>query len=142
VGVCNPEKINCLVQWPQTGRCVWGVRSLDIAGGEWPYIQMRRLFMFLEKSVFKATHSHVFKNNGPALWSAIRTQITNFMLGLFQAGYFAGTTPDEAFFVICDRTNNPQNTVDQGIVFCDIGAAPNKPAEFLVFRFQQKALAA
>jgi phage tail sheath protein FI len=141
VGVCNPEKINCLVQWPHTGRCVWGARSLDIAGGEWPFIQMRRLFMFLEKSVFRATHAHVFKNNGPALWSAIQTQITNFLLGLYQAGYFAGNSPDQAFFVICDRTNNPQNTVDQGIVFCDIGVAPNKPAEFIVFRFQQKALA-
>jgi phage tail sheath protein FI len=141
VGTCNPEKINCLVQWPHTGRCVWGARSLDIAGGEWTYIQQRRLFMFLEKSVFNATHLHVFKNNGPALWSAIRTQITSFMLGLYQAGYFAGTSPQEAFFVICDRTNNLQNTVDQGIVYCDIGAATNKPAEFIVFRFQQVALA-
>jgi phage tail sheath protein FI len=140
VGTCNPEKINCLVQWPHTGRCVWGARSLDIAGGEWPYIQMRRLFMFVEKSVFNATHSHVFKNNGPALWTAIRTQISSFLLGLYQAGYFAGTSPDEAFYVICDRTNNPQNTVDQGIVFCDVGIAPSKPAEFIVFRFQQKAL--
>jgi len=142
VGVVYPEKINALVQWPHTGRCVWGARSLDIAGGEWPYIQMRRLFMMVEKSVFNATHSHVFKNNGPALWSAIRTQITNFLLGLYQAGYFAGSSADDAFYVICDRTNNPQNTVDQGIVFCDVGIAPNKPAEFIVFRFQQLALAA
>jgi len=139
-GVVYEEKINPLVQWPHTGRCVWGARSLDIAGGEWPYIQMRRLFMFVEKSVFNATHSHVFKNNGPALWSAIRTQLTSFLLGLYQAGYFAGTSPEEAFFVICDRTNNPQNTVDQGIVFCDVGIAPNKPAEYIVFRFQQLAL--
>lgn len=140
VGVVYPEKINALVQWPHTGRCVWGARSLDIAGGEWPYIQMRRLFMFAEKSVFNATHAHVFKNNGPSLWSSIRTQVTNFLLGLYQAGYFAGESADEAFFVICDRTNNPQNTVDQGLVFCDVGIAPNKPAEYLVFRFQQKAL--
>lgn len=141
VGTVYPEKINCLVQWPHTGRCVWGARSLDIAGGEWPYIQMRRLFMFVEKSVFNATHAHVFKNNGPSLWSAIRTQLTSFLLGLYQAGYFAGDSADDAFFVICDRTNNPQNTVDQGLVFCDIGIAPNKPAEFIVFRFQQKSLA-
>jgi|GEM_PF-2285284 len=140
VGTIYPEKINALVQWPHTGRCVWGARSLDIAGGEWPYIQMRRLFMFVEKSVFNATHSHVFKNNGPPLWAAIRTQLTSFLLGLYQAGYFAGTSPEDAFFIICDRTNNPQNTVDQGLVFCDIGIAPNKPAEFIVFRFQQKAL--
>jgi len=137
VGVAYQEKINCLVQWPHTGRCVWGARSLDIAGGEWPYIQMRRLFMFVEKSVFNATHSHVFKNNGPTLWSAIRTQLSNFLLGLHQSGYMAGTSPSESFFVICDRTNNPQNTVDQGLVYCDIGIAPNKPAEFIVFSFAQ-----
>ncbi len=141
VGTVYPNRINCLVQWPHTGRCVWGARTLDIAGGEWPYIQGRRLFMFLKKSVFNATHGHVFKNNGPQLWSAIRTQVSSFMTGLFQAGYFAGTTPDESFFVVCDRTNNPQNTVDQGIVFCDVGAATNKPAEYLVFRFSQRSLA-
>jgi len=56
---------------------------------------------------------------------------------LFQSGYLAGTSADEAFFVICDSTNNPQNTVDQGIVYCDVGLAANKPAEFIVFRFQQ-----
>lgn len=140
VGIVYDNKINALVQWPHTGRVVWGARSLDAAGGEWPYIQMRRLFMFVEKSVFNSTHIHVFANNGPGLWAKIRTQVSTFLLGLYQAGYFAGTSPAESFFVICDRTNNPQNTVDQGIVFCDVGIAPNKPAEFIVFRFQQKAL--
>lgn len=140
VGVLTENKINCLVQWPYTGRCVWGARSLDIAGGEWPYLQMRRLFMFVEKSVFKATHVHIFKNNGPQLWNEITTQLTNFLLGLYQGGYFAGSTPEDAFFVICNSTNNPQNTIDQGIVFCDVGIACNKPAEYLVFRFSQKSL--
>lgn len=140
VGIIYPEKINALVSWVHTGRVVWGARTLDIAGGEWPYIQMRRLFMFVEKSVFNSTHLHVFKNNGSSLWSAIRTQVVSFLLGLHQSGYFAGNSPDESFFVICDRSNNPQNTVDQGLVFCDVGIAPNKPAEFIVFRFQQLSL--
>jgi len=140
VGIVYENKVNPLVQWPHTGRVVWGARTLDAAGGEWPYIQMRRLFMYVEKSVFNSTHVHVFENNGPALWGKIRTQVSTFLLGLYQAGYFAGTSPADAFFVICDRTNNPQNTVDQGIVYCDVGLAPNKPAEFLVFKFQQKAL--
>lgn len=141
VGVLTEQKINCLVQWPYTGRCVWGGRSLDLAGGEWPYLQMRRLFMFVEKSVFKATHVHVFKNNGPQLWNEISTQLTNFLSGLYQAGYFAGSTADDAFFVICNRSNNPQNTVDRGIVYCDIGIACNKPAEYICFRFSQRSLA-
>jgi len=140
VGVLTENKINCLVQWPQTGRVVWGARSLDASGGEWPYLQMRRLFMFVEKSVFKSTHIHVFKNNGPQLWNDISTQLVTFLAGLQQGGYFAGNTPEESFFVVCNRTNNPQNTVDQGIVYCDVGIAANKPAEFIVFRFSQKSL--
>jgi phage tail sheath protein FI len=140
VGVLNENKINCLVQWPYTGKVVWGARSLDAAGGEWPYLQMRRLFMFVEKSVFKSTHIHVFKNNGPQLWNDISTQLVTFLTGLQQGGYFAGDSPEESFFVVCNRTNNPQNTVDQGIVYCDVGIAPNKPAEFIVFRFTQKSL--
>jgi phage tail sheath protein FI len=141
VGVVYKEKINALVQWPHTGRVVWGARTLDAASGEWPYIQMRRLFMYVEKSVFNATHTHVFENNGPSLWSAIQGQVSTFLKGLYDSGYLAGTSPNEAYFVICDRTNNPQYSVDQGIVYCDVGIAANKPAEFLVFRFQQVALA-
>lgn len=140
VGIIYKEKINPLVSWQPTGKVVWGAKTLDIGGGEWPYIQMRRLFMFCEKSVFNSTHQHVFQNNNSSLWSKIRTQVSTFLLGLHQSGYFAGNSPEESFFVICDRSNNPQNTVDQGFVFCDVGIAPNKPAEFLVFRFQQKAL--
>lgn len=138
--VYKNNKINALVQWPHTGRVVWGARTMDAAGGEWPYIQMRRTFMFVEKSVFNATHVHVFHNNGPALWNKIRTQISSFLLGLHNSGYFAGTTPSESYFVICDRTNNPQVTVDQGIVFCDVGLATNKPGEYLIFRFSQLSL--
>jgi phage tail sheath protein FI len=140
VGVCYQDKLNCLVSWPATGRVIWGARTLDIAGGEWPYIQMTRLFQFVEKSVFNATHVHVFENNGPQLWGRVKLQLDTFLLGLFQQNYFAGTSPKEAFFVICDKTNNPQNTVDQGLMFVDVGLAPNKPAEFVVFRFSQRAL--
>ena len=139
-GVVYEQKINPLVNWSYTGRCVWGARTMDQAGGEWPYIQMRRLFMFVEKSVFRSTHVHAFENNGPQLWNQITIQLVTFLAGLYQGGYFAGSTQDDSFFVICNRSNNPQNTVDQGFVFCDVGIAPNKPAEYLVFRFSQKSL--
>ncbi len=136
-GILNKANINCLIQWPETGRVVWGARTIDAAGGEWPYIQMRRLFMFLEKSVYNAANVHVFKNNGPDLWTAIRTQVSTFLGTLFDSGYFSGDTAEQAYFVICDRTNNSQSTVDQGIVYCDVGVAPTKPGEFIVFRFAQ-----
>lgn len=140
VGTLTDANINALVDWTQTGRCVWGARTIAAAGSEWGYLQARRLFMYVEKSVFNATHIHVFENNGPGLWSKIRLQVTNFLKTLYDQQYFAGSTPDDAFFVICDSSNNPQNTVDLGLVFCDVGIAANKPAEFIVFRFQQKSL--
>lgn len=140
VGYAYENKINCLVGWPQTGQVVWGARTLEAPGGEFPYIQQRRLFQFVEKSVFNSTHIHVFQNNGPALWAAITLQVTNFLMTLFKAGYLAGTTPEEAFFVVCDETNNPQITVDLGLVYCDVGLATNKPAEFAVFSFSQLSI--
>lgn len=141
VGIVYPNKINALVDWPFIGnRVVWGARTGELAGGEFPYIQQRRLFMFLEKSIFNSTHIHVFENNGPNLWSRIRLQVENFLLGLFNENYFSGASPSEAFFVVCDSSNNNANTIAQGLVFCDVGVAPTYPAEFIVFRFQQKSL--
>ena len=138
-GVTNQVGVNNLVQFPTTGRVVWGARTLQI-GGEFPYIQMRRLFMFLEKSVFNNTQQFVFENNGAALQVRVRLAVESFLLGLFTAGYFTGNTPAQAFFVICDASNNSPAQIAQGILTCDIGVAPTRPAEFVVFRFQQKAI--
>lgn len=131
-----PAKINPLIAGPQTGLAVWGVRQIAL-DNQWRYINARRLFMFCEKSVFNATHWIVFENNGAGLWARIKMQLTSFLNNLFGDGYFAGTKPTDAFFVICDETNNPQSNIDLGIVTIDVGIAPNKPAEFVRFRFQQ-----
>lgn len=139
-GLLYANKINPLVGWSYTGRCVWGAKTLDVPGGEWMYIQMRRLFMLMEKSIFNSTHLHVFENNGPSLWANIRFQVNGYLTGLYNDHHFAGNSTEEAFFVTCDSTNNTKETQDRGLVFTDIGAAPTKPGEYLVFRFQQKAL--
>jgi phage tail sheath protein FI len=135
------NKINPLINSPQTGLAVWGVRTIS-SESEWRYINVRRLFMFLEKSVYNATHWIVFENNGPALWARIKAQLNGFLLSLFNDGYFAGTAPSEAFFVIVDDSNNDANTIAAGQVIIDIGVAANTPAEFVRFRFQQVTLAA
>lgn len=131
-----PAKINPLIASPQTGMAVWGVRQIALES-QWRYINARRLFMFCEVSVFNATHWIVFENNGPGLWARIKLQLTSFLNNLFNDGYFAGTKPTDAFFVICDESNNPQSNIDAGVVIIDVGIAPNKPAEFVRFRFQQ-----
>jgi uncharacterized protein len=132
-----PNKINPLISSPQTGMAVWGVRTISPTS-EWRYINARRLFMFLEKSVFDATHWIVFENNGPGLWTRIKAQLEGFLKSLYNENYFAGNSPAQAFFVIVDETNNPPESIDLGQVIIDIGVAPNKPAEFVRFRFQQK----
>lgn len=139
VGVVNLAHVNAMVQWTYTGRAVWGARTLE-AAGEFPYIQMRRLFMYLEKSVFNNTWGFVFENNGPGLQASVKFKIEAFLLGLFTQGYFSGSSPAEAFFVVCDASNNTAENIAKGILTCDIGVAPTRPAEFVLFRFQQKAL--
>ena len=131
-----PNKINPLISSPQTGLAVWGVRTMA-SESEWRYVNVRRLFMFMEKSVFNATHWIVFENNGPALWARIKAQLTGFLNNLYNEGMFAGATPSEAFFVIVDDSNNDASSIAAGQVIIDVGVAANTPAEFVRFRFQQ-----
>jgi len=134
-----PNKINPLISSPQTGLAVWGVRTIA-QESEWRYINARRLFMFLEKSVYNATGWIVFESNGPALWTRIKGQLSSFMTNQFNNGLFFGTTPAEAFFVIVDDSNNDAASIEAGQVIIDVGASPNRPAEFVRFRFQQMTL--
>lgn len=134
-----PARINPLVSGPQTGLAVWGGRTTSLQS-EWRYINARRLFMFVEKSIYNATHWIVFENNGPGLWARIKAQLQGFLNNLFNDGLFAGSTPSQAFFITCDESNNDQSSIDAGQVIIDVGIAPNRPAEFVRFRFQQKTL--
>lgn len=132
-----PCRVNPLISEPQTGTCVWGARTMSL-DPLWRYIQMRRLFQFVEKSTFEATHWVCFENNDATTRTRVKLQMESFLLGLFNQGYFAGANPSQAFYVVCDDSNNPQSIVDQGLLICDIAIAGQKPAEFVVFRFQQK----
>jgi phage tail sheath protein FI len=133
-----PANINPLINTPQTGLVVWGARTFaSTSEAEWRFIQARRTFMFVEKSVFNATHWIAFENNGPALWAKIKAQLGGFLTPLHNDGLFAGNTPTESFFVIVDETNN---NAESSQVVIDVGLAPNRPAEFIRFKFSQKTL--
>jgi len=131
-----PYRVNPLISTATTGRAVWGSRTIA-AQNSWRNINAVRLFMFVEKSTYNSTFWTVFENNGPALWSRIKTQLSSFLNNLFSDGYFAGKNAGEAFFVIVDETNNTAATMNLGQVIVDVGMAPNKPAEFVRYRFQQ-----
>ena len=141
-GSLNPQAINCLREFRVYGDVVWGARTLqgnDQAGSQWKYVPIRRLALFLESSLYDGTQWVVFEPNDERLWSQIRLNVGAFMQGLFLQGAFQGTTPQQAYFVKCDSENNPQASIDLGIVNILVGFAPLYPAEFVVIQIQQMA---
>jgi phage tail sheath protein FI len=137
--VLNPVSLNCLRQFPSTGVVSWGARTLS-SDAEWRYVSVRRMALFLKESLRRGMQWAVFEPNDEQLWDQIRSNIKSFMLGLFRQGAFQGSTPDEAFRVKCDRSTNPQENVDAGIVTAQVAFAPLKPAEFVVIEISQKSL--
>lgn len=134
--VLNPENINSLRFFPDRGNRVWGARTLS-SDPEWLYVNVRRLFIYLEHSIDKATQWVVFEPNGEALWRNITRTIKDFLEVQWRNGALLGATPDEAYFVLCDRSTMSQNDLDNGRLICLIGVAPVKPAEFVIFRIGQ-----
>jgi hypothetical protein len=98
---------------------------------------VRRLFNYLEESILGGTQWVVFEPNDRMLWARIRRTISAFLVNEWRRGALFGSTPDEAFYVICDDSTNTAESIDAGQVICQIGVAPVKPAEFVVFRLAQ-----
>jgi phage tail sheath protein FI len=141
-GSLNTQGINCLRQFRVYGDVVWGARTLqgsDQAGSQWKYVPIKRLALFIESSLYDGTQWVVFEPNAEPLWGQIRLNISAFLQGLFLQGAFQGTTPQQAYFVKCDSENNPQASIDLGIVNILVGFAPLYPAEFVVIQIQQIA---
>ncbi len=133
----NPRGVNCLRFFPGRGFRLWGARTAS-SDPEWKYIGPRRYFLFLEHSIDRSTQWAVFENNGPQLWANIRESVSSFLYNEWRSGNLLGTTPEEAFFVRCDRSTMTQNDLDNGRLICLIGVAVLKPAEFVIFRIGQK----
>ncbi|OLR92872.1 phage tail sheath family protein [Actinokineospora bangkokensis] len=132
----NPVGVNCIRSFPGQGIRVWGARTLS-SDPEWRYLNVRRLFNFVEKSILNGTNWVVFEPNDQYLWSSVNRTITMFLRQVWRSGALFGGTPEEAFFVKCDAENNPEENRDVGLLTVDIGIAPVKPAEFVVFRLSQ-----
>jgi Bacteriophage tail sheath protein len=134
--VLNPEGINALRFFEGRGNRVWGARTMS-SDPEWKYVNVRRLFIFIEHSIDKGTQWAVFEPNGPKLWANLRQTVEDFLLVLWRDGALLGDKPEQAYFVRCDRTTMTQNDLDNGRLICLIGIAPVKPAEFVIFRIGQ-----
>ena len=134
--VLNPEGINALRFFEGRGNRVWGARTMS-SDPEWKYVNVRRLFIYIEHSIDKGTQWAVFEPNGPRLWANIRQTVEDFLLVLWRDGALLGDKPEQAYFVRCDRTTMTQNDLDNGRMICLVGVAPVKPAEFVIFRIGQ-----
>lgn len=132
----NPNGVNCIRAFSGRGLRVWGARTLS-SDPAWRYVNVRRLFNYIEKSIERGTQWVVFEPNDPDLWARVRRDVSAFLTTAWRDGMLFGLTPEEAFFVKCDAELNPPETRDLGQLFIDIGIAPVKPAEFVIFRLSQ-----
>jgi len=141
-GLLNPLGVNCLRSFPGAGQVVWGGRTLrgaDRLADEYKYLPVRRLALYIEESLYRGTQWVVFEPNDEPLWSQIRLNVGAFMHNLFRQGAFQGRTPQDAYFVKCDKETTTQNDINLGIVNVVVGFAPLKPAEFVIIAIQQMA---
>lgn len=134
--VLNPEGVNCFRFFEGRGMRLWGARTIS-SDPEWKYVNLRRYFAYLERSIDKGTQWAVFEPNGELLWANVRRTIEDFLLNEWQNGALLGDKPDKAYFVKCDRSTMSQNDLDNGRLICLIGVAPLRPAEFVIFRIGQ-----
>ena len=134
--ILNPIGINLIRSFTGQGIRVWGARTLS-SNAQWKYINIRRLFIFIEESVKRSTDWVVFEPNEEELWARVKRSLDNFLTGVWRDGALVGSGPSEAFFVKIDNTTMTQDDIDNGRLICLIGVAPVKPAEFVIFRFTQ-----
>jgi uncharacterized protein len=135
-GLMNRQGINCIRAFPGRGIRVWGARTIS-SDPEWRYVNVRRLFNYVSESIMEGTQWAVFEPNDSRLWTQLKISATNFLTRVWRDGALFGTTPDQAFYVKCDEETNPPYLVEAGQVTVEIGIAPVKPAEFVVFRISQ-----
>ena len=123
------SKINVLKYFPGRGVKIWGARTLS-SDTEWKYINVRRTFSRVCASLREGTQWAVFETNDKKLWKRLVRQVSGFLLDLWRTGYFAGSTPEQGFYVRCDEELNPQENIDKGILTCEVGIAIVQPVEF------------
>ena len=134
--ILNPAGVNLIRALPGQGIRVWGARTCS-SNSLWKYVNVRRLFIYLEESIKSQTNWAVFEPNDEMLWARVGRTIRAFLRDMWRNGALVGTTEDQAFFVNIGRDTMSQNDILNGRLICEIGVAPSRPAEFVIFRITQ-----
>ncbi|MGI9105384.1 MAG: phage tail sheath family protein [Pyrinomonadaceae bacterium] len=134
--ILNPEGINCFRFFEGSGFRLWGARTTS-SDPEWKYVNVRRYFAYLERSIAQGTQWAVFEPNSAPLWDDVRRVVGDFLYSEWKRGGLPGAKAEQAFFVRCDRSTMTQADLDNGRLVCNIGVAPLRPAEFVIIRIGQ-----
>lgn len=134
--ILNPEGVNLIRAIPGQGIRVWGARTAS-SNASFKYVNIRRLFIYVEESIRANTGWVVFEPNDAALWNRVSMSISGFLNTLFRNGMFAGATPEESYFVDIGPSTMTADDIRNGRLICNIGIAPSRPAEFVIFRVTQ-----
>jgi len=135
--ILNPAGVNLIRSFTGQGIRVWGARTAS-SNTLWKYVNVRRLFIFLEESIKGGTNWVVFEPNTEQLWARVQRTIDAFLTRIWRDGALMGSSASEAFYIDIGRSTMTQDDIDNGRLICVIGVAPVKPAEFVVFRITQK----
>ncbi|MFI1682994.1 phage tail sheath family protein [Streptomyces sp. NPDC020607] len=136
----NDQGVNAIRSFPGTGLLVWGARTLAAGTDsdvEHAYLNVRRSVNFIKQSIHQSTNWAVFEPNDDRLQTSVRAMTTGFLTGLWRRGMLVGQSPDQAFYVVCDETNNPPEKVAQGELVVEVGVALVRSAEFITFQISQ-----
>jgi len=128
--------INSIRSFPDRGIRLWGARTTS-SDAVWRYVNVRRYFIYLERSISQGLQWAGFEQNDEPLWETVRRIVTDFLLNDWRSGALIGSKPEEAFFVHCDRSTMTQDDIDNGRLIVEIGVAPLRPAEFIILRIGQ-----
>ncbi|WP_049901587.1 phage tail sheath family protein [Natrinema sp. J7-1] len=134
--ILNPKGVNCIRSFQGRGIRLWGARTTS-SDPSWKYVNVRRLFLYIEQSIDEGTQWAVFEPNDEDLWARVRQSAENFLTTVWRDGGLQGSPADEAFYVKCGEETMTQDDIDNGRLIVEIGVAPVKPAEFVVFRISQ-----
>jgi hypothetical protein len=136
--ILNPLGIDVLrdFRYANRGLRLWGARTIS-SNQDWKYVNIRRLFQYIEASIEYGTQWVVFEPNNELLWARVRQSVSNFLADTWRTGALMGTKASEAFYVHCDRTTMTQSDIENGRLIIEIGIAPTFPAEFVIFRISQ-----
>ena len=134
--ILNPQGINLIRKIPGSGIMIWGARTAS-SNAAFKYVNIRRLFIYVEESIKASTNWVVFEPNDVTLWQRVSMTVSSFLDSMWRTGMLSGTSPQEAYFVEIGPSTMNRDDIMNGRLICNIGIAPSRPAEFVIFRVTQ-----